>query len=233
MKFVAAIDGPAGTGKSSVARNLSQQFKFFYVDTGAIYRALAFLVETHGVDPNDAESIVKLIPKIVIDIDEQALCTRISIDGILVDAELRTENISRLSSVVSQHKKVRESLLCVQRDLTTAIPNGAIFEGRDIGTVVFPLAPIKIFITANSETRAKRRFEEIKKYQPLASYDDILAAIKLRDERDGSRATAPLLQAPDAHVIDTSAMTLIEVTTMARDLIEKAYTNFRDGKKLW
>lgn len=233
MKFVAAIDGPAGTGKSSVARYLAQNFNFVYVDTGAIYRALAFLVEKYHVDANDPESVVALVPKIVITVDEKAYCTRITIDGHLVENELRTENISKLSSVVSQHKKVREALLGVQRDLVNDIPTGAIFEGRDIGTVVFPHAPLKIFITANSETRAQRRFEEIKRYNPIASYDEVLQAIKLRDERDENRVNAPMQQASDAHVIDTSTMTLLEVTTKASELIKSVYINFCDGKKLW
>ena len=233
MKFVAAIDGPAGTGKSSVARYLAQHFHFVYVDTGAIYRALAYLVEKNNIDANNAEAAVLLIPFISISVDENAYCTRIKIDNQIVESELRTENISRLSSVVSQHKRVREELLHVQRNLINKIPNGAIFEGRDIGTVVFPNAPLKIFITANSETRARRRFEEIKKYQPHATYDEVLRAINLRDERDESRATAPMLQASDAHVIDTSAMTLLEVSTMASELIEQAYKIPCDGKKLW
>ncbi len=233
MKFIAAIDGPAGTGKSSVARFLAHSFHFVYVDTGAIYRALAFLVEKNRIDPNDPDAVVELIPQIKISVDEKAHCTRIAIDGKIIEAELRTENISKLSSVVSQHKKVREALLGVQRDLIDDIPDGAIFEGRDIGTVVFPHAPLKIFITANSETRAKRRFEELKKYQPDAAYEDVLEGIRRRDERDENRKTAPMLQAHDAHVIDTSSMTLAEVTAEASDLITTARASLCDGKKLW
>ncbi len=233
MKFVVAIDGPAGTGKSSVARYLAHHFNFVYVDTGAIYRALAFLVEKYHVDANDPDAAVVLVSKIEVFVDEGAHCTCIRVDQQTIDKELRTENISRLSSIVSQHKKVREALLDVQRNLINDIDNGAIFEGRDIGTVVFPHAPLKIFITANSETRAKRRFEELQKYQPEALYEDVLKAIKMRDERDENRATAPMLQARDAHVIDTSAMTLMEVSTKASDLIRVALSNFRNGKRLW
>lgn len=233
MKFLVAIDGPAGTGKSSVARYLAHHFHFVYVDTGAIYRALAFLVEKYQVDASNAEAIVALVSKIFIYVDEKASCTRIKFDGHIVENELRTENISRLSSVVSQHKKVREALLHVQRDLVNDIANGAIFEGRDIGTVVFPYAPLKIFITANSETRAQRRFEEIKRHNPLASYEEVLQAIKLRDDRDENRVNAPMQQASDAHIIDTSSMTLLEVTTEASKLINSAYKNYGDGKKLW
>jgi cytidylate kinase len=233
MIFVVAIDGPAGTGKSSVARLLAQNFDFIYVDTGAIYRALAFLVEKYGIDGNDIDNIVPLIQKIQVYVDDKAFCTRIRVDGQAVDAELRAENISRLSSIVSQHKKVRAALLPVQRQLVVKMSKGAIFEGRDIGTVVFPLAPLKIFITANSETRAKRRFEEIKRDNPQVSYDEVLRAIKVRDERDENRSTAPTLQAKDAQVIDTSHMSLSEVTTKATDLIKSVYDLYRDGKQLW
>src|SRR5262245_18597509 len=117
MKFVVAIDGPAGTGKSSVAKFLATDFHFVYVDTGAIYRALAYLVAKNHIDANDPEGVVPPIPYITIDIDEKACCTRIKIDNRILEAELRTENISRLSSEVSQHQRVREALLDVQRDL--------------------------------------------------------------------------------------------------------------------
>lgn len=233
MKFITAIDGPAGTGKSSVARFLARDFNFVYVDTGAIYRALAFLVLKYDVDIEDVDVVVALIPKISVIIDEDASCTRIIIDGKLIDAELRSEEISKFSSMVSQHKRIREALLPVQRDLVDKIKNGAIFEGRDIGTVVFPHAPLKIFITANSETRARRRYEEIKDYQTDSSFEDVLKAIKKRDERDQNRATSPMQQAKDAYVIDTSSMTLEQVTKEASELIKRSYKSYQQGSKLW
>jgi cytidylate kinase len=233
MKFIVAIDGPAGTGKSSVARYLAGNFKFVYVDTGAIYRALAYLAAEHRVDSNNVDAIVSLIPSIMIYVDENAFRTRIKVDGRDVDNELRTENISILSSFVSQHKKVREALLTAQRELINKISDGAIFEGRDIGTVVFPHAPLKIFITANSETRARRRYEEIKNDNPHTSYDEVLEAIKNRDQRDKNRQNAPMQKALDAYVIDTSAMTLEEVSREASKLIQSAYKTFKAGKKLW
>lgn len=233
MTFVVAIDGPAGTGKSSVARFLANQLNYVYVDTGAIYRALAFLAEKDHVDPSDVDQVVLLIPRIVIHVDEKEHRTRITLDGQLVEHELRVENISRLSSIVSQHKKVREALLSVQRDLIKEIKNGAIFEGRDIGTVVFPKAPLKIFITANSETRAQRRYNEIKASHKSASYDEVLKAIKNRDERDETRVTAPMQRAADAHVIDTSAMTLEQVIKDALTLINSAQANSTKENKLW
>lgn len=233
MTFVVAIDGPAGTGKSSVARFLARSLDFIYVDTGAIYRALAYLTEKHAIEPDDIETVLSLIPRIEIVVDPQAHNTRIEVDGLVVQNELRTENISRLSSMVSQHKKVREALLPVQRDLIKKIVKGAIFEGRDIGTVVFPKAPLKIFITANSQTRAERRYNEIKERNADASFLEVLQAIEKRDERDKNRPNAPMQKASDAQIIDTSDMTLEEVSAMALDMIKAARAKPMIGNDLW
>lgn len=219
MAFVVAIDGPAGTGKSSVARELAQKFDFIYVDTGAIYRAIAFLVEKYSIDPRELELVMPLIKKIAVKIDEEKGCIKIEIDHQVIDEELRTENVSRLSSIISQHKKLRENLLPIQRGLIGKIKTGAIFEGRDIGTVVFPDASIKLFITANCETRAMRRFKQIKSESSNVSYEQILSAIKKRDERDENRPNAPMQKAPDAFEIDSSTLTLAEVIKVATDII--------------
>lgn len=221
MTLVIAIDGPAGTGKSSVARSLAKHFNFVYVDTGSIYRALALLVHNHNIDPDDIDAVDAMVPHIKINIEKDGHGTFIKIDGHKVGKELRTELISRLSSLVSRHKKVRESLLVLQRDLIKQIPHGTIFEGRDIGTVVFPNADLKIFITANSDTRAKRRYEEMRLSNPEVSFEEVLKAIKNRDERDQNRVNAPMQQAEDAHLIDTSLMTLDEVFKEAVALIKR------------
>lgn len=232
MAFVVAIDGPAGTGKSSVARLVAQKLNFIYVDTGAIYRALALLAARQGVDPDDETELVNLISRMEIKVDDKASCTRIFVDGIIVDQELRKEKISKLSSVVSQHHIVRAHLLTVQRDLVKHISTGAIFEGRDIGTVVFPKAPLKIFVTANSSTRAQRRFEEIQRAHGTATFDEILESIEKRDDRDKNRPTAPMQKAVDAEVIDTSNMTIDEVTDKTLDLINVAQKKYQ-GAQLW
>jgi CMP/dCMP kinase len=232
MTFVVAIDGPAGTGKSSLARFLAQKLNYIYVDTGAIYRALAFLVDKYQKDATHQDQVLALIPKIDIVVDDEAYCTKIMADGATVENELRTEKISRLSSIVSQHKTVREALLPMQRKLTESIKDGAIFEGRDVGTVVFPKAPIKIFVTANSETRAERRHEELRGFSD-ESLEEVLREIKQRDLRDESRINAPMQKAFDAHVIDSSAMTLEEVINQALILIHKAQKNPCKGNDLW
>lgn len=232
MTFIVAIDGPAGTGKSSVARFAAEKLGFVYVDTGAIYRALAYLTSLHDVDPDDCGEVLKLIPSIKILVDEEAHCTRIKVEGHEVDRELRTEKISRLSSLISRHKAIRSELLSVQRDLAFNIKNGAIFEGRDIGTVVFPLAALKIYITANAETRANRRYEEIKSHHGSATYEEILLSIKNRDERDENRENAPMQKAPDAIQIDTSHLNLREVIDKVLLLIEDAQKSHEEGS-LW
>lgn len=233
MTFVVAIDGPAGTGKSSVARFLARALDFIYVDTGAIYRALAFLADKYEINADDVSEVVSLIPRIAVIVDEKSHRTKIMVDEDFVEDELRSEQISRMSSLVSQHQKVREALLPVQRDLVDKIHGGAIFEGRDIGTVVFPYAPLKIFITANSETRAKRRFEELKKSGVSTTYEEVLDAIEKRDLRDETRKTAPMQKAKEAFVIDTSEMTLEDVIEEALSLIKSAQEQQEQGNDLW
>ncbi len=233
MTFVVAIDGPAGTGKSSVARMVAQRLNFIYVDTGAIYRALAKLSDMHHVDPLDVDALVTLIDDLEVKIDEKAWCTRIYIEGKEVNQELRTEKISKLSSIISQHPEVRARLLSVQRELAMNMHLGAIFEGRDIGTVVFPKAPLKIFITANSKTRARRRFEEIQKTNQSACFDEILESIEKRDDRDKNRAIAPMQEAIDAKVIDTSNMSIDEVSEQTLRYILDAKKSALKGAKLW
>ncbi|MCA9508485.1 MAG: (d)CMP kinase [Myxococcales bacterium] len=229
MAFIVAIDGPAGTGKSSVARLVAKKLNFIYVDTGAIYRALAVLAIQHGIDAYDEQGLANLTCHLKLAIDEKNACTQILLDGHKVERELRQEKISGLASVVSQHQLVRTQLLQLQRDVVTHIKGGAIYEGRDIGTVVFPKAGLKIFITANSKTRAMRRFEEIQKMHKEVSFDEILESIEKRDERDKNRMAAPMQKAHDAKVIDTSHMTIQEVCDKTIELVNEAQKNYQEG----
>jgi cytidylate kinase len=233
MTFVVAIDGPAGTGKSSVAKSLAKTFDFIYVDTGALYRALAYVVEKYHKDPNIAADVLPLVSLISLVVDEKNHCTAVEFEQKILRDELRTETMSRLSSVVSQHQDVRKALLPIQREVVNIILGGAIFEGRDIGTVVFPYAPLKIFITANSETRARRRYEELQQKNSPESYEEVFSAIQKRDDRDAKRTTAPLQAAPDAHLIDSSSLTLQEVIEEAKKLVLSAQKNYKIGQKLW
>lgn len=227
MTFIVAIDGPAGTGKSSVAKTIAKKLDFVYVDTGAIYRALAYVCEQSKVDAANEDHVLALVPKITMVVDHAHHCSKIEVDGRILDSELREEHISRLSSVVSQHPKVRSALLDLQRNLRLGVEKGAIFEGRDIGTVVFPHADIKFFISANSETRALRRFHELMGFDQSITFEAVHEAIKKRDERDKNRQNAPMQKALDAITIDTSAMTLDEVVAHTLGLIN---TKLSEGK---
>lgn len=220
MKIVIAMDGPAGTGKSSTALALAKYFNFTYVDTGSIYRALAYLSLISNVDINSEYELSLLVSELEILVDELAYKTIVKANDKVLKDEIRTENISRLASIVSQHKKVRLALLDVQRNLLKKIKHGAIFEGRDIGTVVFPDALVKIFITASSEVRAKRRYAELE--DKNISYEQVLAAIKERDERDESRVNSPTRPAKDAHIIDSSHLSFSEVKALAIKIIDEA-----------
>jgi cytidylate kinase len=221
MTFIVAMDGPAGTGKSSVARSIAKELGFVYVDTGAIYRALAYLAKKFHIDSFDADAVLTLVPKIKLVIDDEHT-SKIQADGQLLDAELRDEEFSRLSSVVSQHPKVRQALLSLQRNFPQKNEEGAIIEGRDIGTVVFPDADVKIFISANSETRALRRHQELLKIGQQASFEEVHDAIRKRDERDKNRSNAPMQKATDAIIIDTSDMTLSEVIDHTLGIVKKS-----------
>lgn len=232
MTFVVAMDGPAGTGKSSVARLLAEKLNFIYFDTGLIYRGLAFLAVKNGVNPKDPEALLKLIPQMIFKTDELSFAVNLLVDGKSLEQELRTEEMSRLSSVVSQFPEVRQKLLGVQRSLAKTDKKGALFLGRDIATVVLPKAPLKIFLTASAETRAQRRFDELKKNEPNTNFLDILEGIKRRDERDLSREAAPMQCAKDAHKIDSSDLSLSEVTEIIFKLIKKAQKSY-EGGSLW
>jgi cytidylate kinase len=200
MSTIVAIDGPAGSGKSSVAKAVASALGFSYVDTGAIYRTVALMCVQHGVDGDDAESVARLareLPEWIKNRD--------------VSKQIRSEAIAQMSSRVSKHPQVRAALMDLQRSLGRSSPKGAVLEGRDIGTVVFPDADMKFFLTASDEQRAKRRFAELQSRHERATYEDVLAEIQVRDQRDKNREVAPLVAASDAIVIDTTEHSQTEV----------------------
>lgn len=226
MEFIVAIDGPAGTGKSSVAKAVAKKLGMIYVDTGAIYRALALLAHNKHVEPTDSKALVKLVPLIKVVVDNNEFCTNIMIDDKIVTNELRTEEISRLSSLVSSHKDVRLALLNLQRDLVNLNRDGCIFEGRDIGTVVFPKANLKIFVSADPIKRAERRFAEVSQTNKKAKFEEILKAIKERDKADEKRDVSPLKMAADAILLDTSNLSKEDAEKSMFNLIVKAKEQF-------
>lgn len=214
MYHAIAIDGPAGAGKSTIAKALAQRLQYIYIDTGAMYRAIGLFTLRSGVDGRDAPGVIDLLPKIQLELCFLDGTQHILLNGEDVSREIRTPQASAYSSMVSAIPQVRSFLLEFQRSF--ARRSHVLMDGRDIGTVVLPDADCKIFLTASSEARARRRFDELRERGETASYEEILAAIRQRDEQDSSRAAAPLKAAEDAVVVDTTGCTLEES-------IEKVY----------
>jgi cytidylate kinase len=199
--LVIAIDGPAGAGKSTVARALARRLGFFLLDTGAIYRALALTASRAGVAFSDAEPLGRMAETLPIQFDEEG---RVFLGNEDVSVAIRTPEMSQGASTVSAHPPVREALLGLQRRL--AARGRCVVEGRDIGTVVLPWAPLKIFLTASSEVRARRRYDELTAKGQTVDLAETLKEMLVRDERDSTRAVAPLKQADDAVLLDTSEL---------------------------
>ena len=216
--YAIAIDGPAGAGKSTMAKRLAKELGYMYVDTGAIYRTVAYFFDLWGVSPKDIDGITRYIDELNINIeyDEDGLQHMI-MNGMDVTGDIRTQDISQKASLVSAHAIVREMLLDMQRDV--AKNYNVIMDGRDIGTVVLPKANVKIFLTASPEVRAKRRTDELNAKGQNANYDKILQEIKQRDYQDTHREIAPLKMARDSIKLDTSDMTIDEVIAEMKRIV--------------
>lgn len=204
MAFIVAIDGPAGAGKSTIARKLAQTLGFALVDTGAIYRSVALLANERGVSSEDGPALGTLARNMRLEFEFQEGDNRVRLDERDVTDDIRTPECSRLASRVSAHPEVRDALLELQRRLGREARVGAVLEGRDIGTVVFPDATLKIFLTASEEVRAARRFEELRSKGSDVAFATVLHDQRVRDHEDANRAVAPLKPAADAVLYDTS-----------------------------
>ena len=216
--FSIAIDGPAGAGKSTVAKRLAKELGYCYVDTGAIYRTVAYFLDLLGVSPKDVDGVERYIDELTINIEYDADGVQHMImNGMDVSGEIRTQDISQKASLVSAHAVVREVLLDMQRSV--ARKNNVIMDGRDIGTVVLPDADVKIFLTASPEVRAKRRTDELIAKGQKAVYDTILKEIIQRDYQDTHRPIAPLKQADDAVLVDTSDLNIEEVLAAIKAIV--------------
>ena len=203
-----AIDGPSGAGKSSLAKALAKDLGYVYVDTGAMYRSIGLYAVRAGVDPHDADAVAALLPKIRLDIRLLDGAQHIYLNGEDVSGAIRAENIGMAASAVAAHPAVRTFLLDTQRGL--AASQNILMDGRDIGTVVLPNATVKIFLTASAEARAQRRAKELAEKGQPADFATVLADIQQRDYQDSHRAVAPLKQAADAILVDTSDIGLQE-----------------------
>lgn len=221
MKTVSvAIDGPSGAGKSTIARKLAAELGFRYVDTGAIYRTVAYFMDLWGVSPKDVDGVNRYIDELTVGIeyDEDGL-QHMLMNGMDVTADIRTQDISQKASLISAHACVREMLLDMQRDV--AKQYNVIMDGRDIGTVVLPKATVKIFLTASAEVRAKRRCDELLAKGQKAKYETILKEIQQRDYQDTHREIAPLKMARDSIKVDTSDMSIEEVVAAIRNIVQE------------
>jgi len=210
---IVAIDGPAGAGKSTVARRLAEVLGFVLVDTGAMYRAVALAAQRAGIAWSDADRVGQLahalVARTALTFDRDAARgIRVRVDGADVTDAIRAPDIGMGASTVSAHKAVRDALLDMQRQAGRA--GGVVLEGRDIGTVVFPDADVKFFLTARPEVRARRRFDELVAKGSDVSFEETLEDVRRRDEQDTTRAVAPLRQAPDATLIDSSEIGIDE-----------------------
>ena len=215
-----AIDGPAGAGKSTIARRIAGELGFYYVDTGAIYRTVAYFMDLLGVSPNDTDGVERYIDELTVSIeyDETGLQHMI-MNGMDVTGDIRTQDISQKASLISAQPVVREVLLDMQREV--ARQHNVVMDGRDIATVVLPEAQVKIFLTASAEVRAKRRTDELIAKGQKADYNKILQEIQQRDYQDTHRDIAPLKMARDSVKVDTSDMTIEQVVQTIRNIVSE------------
>ncbi len=218
-----AIDGPAGAGKSTIAKRVSANFGYIYVDTGALYRAVGLYMLEQGVSTTDAETVTPLLEQVKVKLQYADGMQRVFLNNRDVSEEIRQNEVSMAASNVSAIPSVRAFLFDLQRSI--AEENNVVMDGRDIGTVVLPHADAKIFLTASAEDRAQRRYLELQQKGQSVDYDKLLNEIKLRDHNDSTRAIAPLKQAEDAVLVDTSGMNPEEgftaVVTAIEQLLQK------------
>ena len=209
MPYSIAIDGPAGAGKSTIAKAVAKSLGYYYVDTGALYRGLAFGLLQKGVPFGDEQAVEKEIQNIHVELLYENGVQKVLSNGEDCSAFIRTSEIGEGASVISQYPAVREKLLDLQRNV--ARQHSCVMDGRDIGSVVLPDANKKFFLTASPEVRARRRTLEFQQKGESANYESVLEEVKKRDERDMSRAVAPLKQVEDAILIDSSGLNIEEV----------------------
>lgn len=221
MKIInVAIDGPGGAGKSSVARALAAKYGFAYVDTGAMYRTVGLAVQRAGLTPGDRDGVLGLLQHLVMGLEYDGEGTqRMLLDGEDVSGQIRMPEISGLASAVSAIPEVRSYLLDTQRDL--ARRRSVIMDGRDIGTVVLPQANVKVFLTAQPEVRAERRWKELREKGTPQPFEDVLREMNERDERDSNRSVAPLKPAEDSVLVDSSDLSFEQVVALLSSLIDR------------
>ncbi len=219
MSMNIAIDGPAGAGKSTIAKKVAKEMGFIYVDTGAMYRAMALYILQHGIDEKNEQAVAAACDDIDVALRYEAGEQRVLLCGEDVSKEIRREEVGNMASVTSVYGCVRKKLVSLQQQL--AAKEDVIMDGRDIGTCVLPQAPLKIYLTASVETRAKRRYKELCEKNVTCDLAEIMKDIEDRDYRDMHREISPLKQAEDAVLVDSSDMTIDEVVTTIITLVKE------------
>ena len=213
-----AIDGPAGAGKSTIAKALAKELGYYYVDTGAIYRTVAYFLDLLGISPKDVDGVERYIDELTIEIEyDEDGKQHMLMNGMDVTDDIRTQDISQKASLVSAHAVVRDMLLDMQRDV--AKKHNVIMDGRDIGTVVLPKANVKIFLTASAQVRAKRRCDELNAKGIPSNYEKVLQEIEQRDYQDTHRPIAPLKMARDSIKLDTTDLDIPGVLAQMKAII--------------
>jgi CMP/dCMP kinase len=216
--LIIAIDGPAGAGKTTLGRMLARELGLLYIDTGSMYRAVALAVIESGTNETDDVTVGSLAERIDIDLAGDPDSLRVTLDGRDVTDRTRDEDVTDMSSIISTIPAVRRAMVRRQRELGR---RGAVMNGRDIGTVVFPSADFKFFLTATPEARAERRLAEERQINPAATYEETFADMTERDRRDSTREDSPLVAAPDAVVLDTTGVPIDEVLQRMMREIER------------
>ena len=218
-KIIVAIDGPAGAGKSTVAKRLAKELGYTYMDTGAMYRAFAWKVVREGIDLGNEKELKRILKETKIQLLEHNGRPRVLLDGLDVSDKIRTPELSQMASRVSALKIVRERMVELQREM--GLGGGVVAEGRDIGTVVFPEAEVKIYLDASPQERARRRFEELRSQGKGVTLEGTFEEMNERDQRDKERAVAPLHAAADAIVIDSTRVDVHEVVERVMQEVRK------------
>ncbi len=227
MSYAIAIDGPAGAGKSTVARHLARELQFLYVDTGALYRAIGYRMLRAGIDPADAAAVAAALPETAVSLHYVEGEQRVFLGEEDVSGAIRTPEVSMAASAVSAIPAVRQFLLQVQRDM--AAQYSVIMDGRDIGTTILPRADVKIFLTASPESRARRRYAELQEKGVDTTYEAVLADMEKRDYDDAHRAASPLRRAADAVLVDTSHDDLAGSIRRVKEVVLGRLPDIRDN----
>jgi CMP/dCMP kinase len=224
-RLIIAIDGPAGAGKSTVARHLAAHFGLLNLETGAMYRAFALKALRHGIDPADSDALRQLAASTAIVLEPTPAGNRVLLDGADVTGSIRDAEVTQAASRVSVHPAIRAWMVGLQREMGRA--GGVVMEGRDIGTVVFPDADIKFFLDASPEARSQRRYEQVGGSIAFAASEAVSKELRERDERDRNRVQSPLRAAPDAVIIDSTALTLDQVLERIESIVSERLSTVR------